>query len=249
MHMGVEIRGRALGPGRPWLCAPLVGRERAQVLQEAAALSRLPVDIGEWRYDLAAPLADGPEGLLPAILEAMGDKPLIFTYRTPAEQQGGGPAPLDYGAAILAAAQAGADLVDVEWNRGQKLAAQLGRAAREAGRRALFSCHDFLGTPSVPLMVQTLLRMEDAGGDVVKLAVTPQTPGDVLALLTATQEAGQRLSVPLITMSMGRLGMASRLCGGLFGACLTFGAAAGESAPGQPPVEDLARTLELLYGS
>lgn len=97
-------------------------------------------------------------------------------------------------------------------------------------------------------MVQTLLRMEDGGGDVVKLAVTPQTPEDVLALLTATQEAGKRLSVPLITMSMGRLGMASRLCGGLFGSCLTFGAAAGESAPGQPPVEELARTLGLLYG-
>lgn len=246
--MRIEIRGRSLGQGRPWLCAPLVGRERERILQEAAALSALPVDIGEWRYDLAAPLAGGPGGLLPALLEALGDKPLLFTYRTPAENQGDGPAPLDYAAAILAAAQAGADLVDIEWNRGQKLAAQLGHRAREAGSRAVFSCHDFLGTPSVPLMVQTLLRMEDGGGDVVKLAVTPKTPGDVLALLTATQEAGQRLSVPLITMSMGRLGMASRLCGGLFGACLTFGAAAGESAPGQPPVEELARTLGLLYG-
>ena len=246
--MGVRIRGKVLGSGRPWLCAPLVGQNREQVLKEAVALTGLPVDIGEWRYDLAAPLEGGPGSLLPSILQALGDKPLIFTYRTRAEKQGDGPAPLDYAAAILAAAQAGADLVDIEWNRGQKLAAQLGRRAREAGSRAVFSCHDFLGTPSVPLMVQTLLRMEDGGGDVVKLAVTPKTPGDVLALLTATQEAGQRLSVPLITMSMGRLGMASRLCGGLFGACLTFGAAAGESAPGQPPVEELARTLELLYG-
>lgn len=246
--MRIEIRGRSLGQGRPWLCAPLVGRERERILQEAAALSGLPVDMGEWRYDLAAPLEGGPGSLLPAILEALGDKPLIFTYRTPAEKQGGGPAPLDYAAAILAAAQAGADLVDIEWNRGQKLAAQLGRGAREAGCKTVFSCHDFLGTPSVALMVQTLLRMEDGGGDVVKLAVTPQTPEDVLALLTATQEAGQRLSVPLITMSMGRLGMASRLCGGLFGSCLTFGAAARESAPGQPPVEELARTLGLLYG-
>ena len=66
--MSVGIRGRILGQGRPWLCAPLVGQERRLILQEAATLAGLPVDIGEWRYDLAAPLAGGPGGLLPAIL-------------------------------------------------------------------------------------------------------------------------------------------------------------------------------------
>lgn len=105
--MSVGIRGRILGQGRPWLCAPLVGQERRLILQEAATLAGLPVDIGEWRYDLAAPLEGGPGSLLPAILEALGDRPLIFTYRTPAEKQGGGLAPLDYAAAVLAAAGPG----------------------------------------------------------------------------------------------------------------------------------------------
>ena len=114
--MSVGIRGRILGQGRPWLCAPLVGQERRLILQEAATLAGLPVDIGEWRYDLAAPLEGGHGSLLPAILEALGDRPLIFTYRTPAEKQGGGLAPLDYAAAILAAAQAGLGLlIDIFW--------------------------------------------------------------------------------------------------------------------------------------
>ena len=34
---------------------------------------------------------------------------------------------------------------------------------------------------------------------------------------------------------------------GLFGSALTFGAAQSQSAPGQPPLAELARILGLLY--
>ena len=241
----LALRGRILGAGRPWLCAPLMGRERADILREAQLLRESPAEAAEWRYDQAreslAP-ADIP-AFLEELREALGELPLIFTYRTPAELAGGGPLPPDYLAALEAAGE-GADLLDVEWNRGEALLPAL----RGRGKsRLLFSCHDFAGTPPAEEMEALLLRMEDGGADAVKLAVTPRCPEDVLALLTATARAHSRLRVPLITMSMGKLGMASRLCGGLFGSALTFGAAQSQSAPGQPPLAELARILGLLY--
>lgn len=38
---------------------------------------------------------------------------------------------------------------------------------------------------------------------------------------------------PVITISMGKLGVASRLCGEVFGSAMTFASAGDSSAPGQ----------------
>ncbi len=93
-------------------------------------------------------------------------------------------------------------------------------------------------------MKQMFLR----GCDIAKIAVMPKSSADVLALLGATEEMKQLFpNCPVITMSMGRLGMVSRLCGETFGSALTFGSAARASAPGQVPALELRRTLELLH--
>ena len=42
-------------------------------------------------------------------------------------------------------------------------------------------------------MVETLLRMKALGADLPKLAVMPQSPADVLALLAATYEASAQI--------------------------------------------------------
>jgi 3-dehydroquinate dehydratase-1 len=82
--------------------------------------------------------------------------------------------------------------------------------------------------------------------DVAKVAVMPQTLEDVLTLLSATLEAKSRLSIPLITMSMGKYGMVSRMIGGVFGTALTFAVGAQASAPGQVPIEELRTVLQTI---
>mgnify|MGYP002234856443 CR=1 FL=1 len=47
------------------------------------------------------------------------------------------------------------------------------------------------------------------GADLPKLAVMPQSPADVLALLAATYEASAQIG-PVITMPWGDLGKLSR---------------------------------------
>lgn len=49
--------------------------------------------------------------------------------------------------------------------------------------------------------------------------------------------------MPVISMSMGRLGVMSRIFGGVFGSALTFATSAGDSAPGQIALTDLRAIL------
>ena len=68
--------------------------------------------------------------------------------------------------------------------------------------------------------------MQMRQADICKIAVMPQDATDVLTLLSATNEMYTHYaSVPIVTMSMGQLGMISRVTGQLFGSALTFGSA------------------------
>ena len=53
-------------------------------------------------------------------------------------------------------------------------------------------------------------------------------------------------STPIITISMGKLGVASRLCGEVFGAAMTFASAGGSSAPGQISLDIVNSVLDSI---
>ena len=86
------------------------------------------------------------------------------------------------------------------------------------------------------------------GADVAKLAVMPGDAADAARLLQATaQAAARRPETPLITMAMGPAGAVTRLCGGAFGVCASFGAMGGAaSAPGQPDARDLRAAVKAM---
>ncbi|MEA5058757.1 MAG: type I 3-dehydroquinate dehydratase [Candidatus Pelethousia sp.] len=258
----LHVRNLALGMGAPKLCTPILGRTAREVISQAKALRTLPVDMAEWRFDAAKETlwrAGGPGEkpdlrrlfcLLGELRIHLRDMPLLFTYRTEAELAGREDCQEDYMPVLRAAMESGqADIIDIELGRGEETAAALAAENKAAGGRSLLSLHDYQKTPSEENMLRTLLRMEDAGADIAKLAVTPQCPADVLAIFSATETARTRLSIPVATMGMGRLGMLTRLGGGVFGSAFTFGAASQESAPGQPPAEALRAVLELLHAN
>jgi 3-dehydroquinate dehydratase-1 len=53
---------------------------------------------------------------------------------------------------------------------------------------------------------------------------------------------------PLITVSMGTLGIISRIAGGMFGSDMTFGAVEKTSAPGQIPIAELRASIKTILG-
>jgi 3-dehydroquinate dehydratase-1 len=96
-------------------------------------------------------------------------------------------------------------------------------------------------------MVTRLTAMQQAGADLPKLAVMPNSPSDVLELLAATAEmAEQHPETPVITMSMGALGAVSRLCGETFGSAMTFANPGQASAPGQVALDVVNEVLDSL---
>ncbi|MDE6851013.1 MAG: type I 3-dehydroquinate dehydratase [Lachnospiraceae bacterium] len=110
------------------------------------------------------------------------------------------------------------------------------------------SYHDFEKTPSVEEITKRLVLMRRLGADIPKMAVMPQKQEDVLALMTAGWEAKKLLDpVPVITMSMGGMGLISRVAGESFGSAVTFGCVGKPSAPGQIEAEQLQQVLKILH--
>lgn len=188
---------------------------------------------------------------LAEVRKAAPRRAILATVRTARE---GGPAdltPEDYTALLTGLceeAPGGFDLLDVEFSVGESLRDSLLGAAHQAGAAVVFSCHDFEKTPETGAMTDLLVTMADAGADVAKLAVMPRCPADAARLLEATARAAAcRPETPLITMAMGAMGAVTRLCGGAFGVCASFGAVGGAaSAPGQPDARELRAAMEAV---
>ncbi len=238
-----EAAGLRFGQGLPKICVPLTESRLPALLEEAAFVRALPADLYEWRLDCF----EGDVGFaLSALESALAPKPLLCTVRTRKE---GGKSPLEgdaYEEFLLALLERGGfGLFDIEFSSGRERAKRLLEKAAEKGIGAIVSRHDFSGTPPEGEIADALVQMGALGPCLPKYAVTPRRPEDVLVLLGATRRASLEHG-PVITMAMGPLGKISRVCGQVFGSCMTFGAGKNASAPGQMGAEDLRAVLEDL---
>ena len=136
------------------------------------------------------------------------------------------------------------DLLDVELSQGMACVQELIKHAHQKGIGVIVSQHDFKKTPEASNLITTMEQMAGYGADVCKIAVMPQSLADVAALLLATGTMKENHpETLLITMSMGRTGCVSRLCGGLFGSVMSFGSMGKASAPGQVSAKELSDVL------
>ncbi|EOB1380460.1 type I 3-dehydroquinate dehydratase, partial [Enterococcus hirae] len=140
------------------------------------------------------------------------------------------------------------DMVDLELEKIESLEKELLAEIKQRNIPMIISSHNFKETPADPVLLYQLNMMEHLGADIGKIAVMPHNERDVLRLMELTRRARAFVSMPLITMSMGQLGMISRLSGNLTGSVMTFGALTSEkaSAPGQITVKELKSIIKLL---
>lgn len=249
----VKVRNVEIGSGIPKICVPIVGITKEDIIAEAKSLDNLPVDVVEWRVDWFESVFDfgKVEDTLKELRAALGDLPLLMTFRTSKE---GGEKAIEadaYAELNIKAAETGyVDLVDVEVFTGDDIVKKIITSAHKAGVRVVASNHDFDKTPDKDDIVSRLRKMQDLDADIPKIAVMPTSKKDVLTLLAATEEMYREYADrPIITMSMAGTGVISRLCGEVFGSALTFGAAKKASAPGQMGVNDLSTVLTLLHNA
>ncbi len=250
MSSVVNIRNLIVGEGIPKICVPVMGSTQKEVLASAGTALAQEPDLIEWRVDFLADARDTDEvcRTLAGLRALLGETPLLFTFRTKRE---GGMQELeekDYANLCCRALESGyADALDVEFFLGGETVRVLIEKAHACGVKAVLSNHDFARTPSEAELTARLAGMKERGADVAKIAVTPRDPADVLTLLAVTQKCRERLQIPLVTMSMGSAGLVSRLAGEVFGSALTFGSAGAASAPGQIPVKELRRVLQIIH--
>lgn len=204
----------------------------------------LRVDWFEGLYNTEAVIS-----LLKDLREIIGDTVLLFTVRTSNE---GGEAEIsvaDYELLCGRACESGwIDLIDVEALMEEGLLERVAEVAHRNNVYVVASNHDFEKTPEEQEIVRRLRYMDEHGADMPKIAVMPQCERDVLTLLSATLQCKEQGGVkPLITMSMGKLGVISRMAGELVGSTVTFATAGQVSAPGQIRVNEMKPVLDLLH--
>ncbi|WP_057491637.1 type I 3-dehydroquinate dehydratase [Streptococcus orisasini] len=244
----VTVENVVFGEGRPKILVPLVGATETEILEAAAQAKELDCDVIEWRIDFYE-FVEEPKKVAALSLKVKeaAQKPVLVTFRTAKE---GGvheiPDALYFEIYRTVLTQGKADLIDLELFMDQAEVQKTIELAHEKGTKVIMCNHDFNATPTKAELVSRLTMMEERHADICKIAVMPQSNQDVLTLLQATAERYASAQTPLITMSMGALGMVSRVSGEVFGSSATFGAAAKASAPGQVPVSELRTILETL---
>lgn len=242
----VNVKNCTFGQGQPKICIPVMGQTLEQLEQALEKLVPGSYDVIEWRMDHLKEVQTQYRQALELVSKAIGDAPLLATFRTAKEGGEMSLSEADYLALNQAVIETGlADMVDVEAFTGDEIVNQLVSFAHEHSVVVVMSNHDFDQTPKD--IVSRLQKMNQLGADIVKIAVMPQSKEDVLDLLYATVKANEVIDRPIITMSMGALGLPSRLVGEIFGSCLTFGAAGKVSAPGQMDVLALKQVLSSIH--
>ncbi len=249
MHT-VTIKNITLGAGKPGICLPVVGKTIEEIRLQTENIIKNPVDIVEWRADWFENTADASaaDEAIRTIHSIIGNIPLLYTIRT-AKEGGELSLPFVQYAALVenAAGNPLVDAVDVEILSSSQADITALITGLKKHAAVIASSHDFEKTPDKEKIVERLQYMEFCGADICKIAVMPQNTEDVLTLLGATDRAHKILNCPVITMSMGKYGLISRLCGEVFGSALTFGCAGRASAPGQIDAAELNTVLDILH--
>ncbi|HZA00862.1 MAG TPA: type I 3-dehydroquinate dehydratase [Hyphomicrobiaceae bacterium] len=246
----VEVRGRPIGGGKlPAICVPLIGRSSEAILAELAAILGKKPDLIEWRADYFSGLADSHAviDLARRIRRSARKMPILFTLRS--FEEGGEPSQLTENDGLLlyeaVCESRCVDLVDFELSKREDHVRRVRDVSRKHDIQMIMSYHNFRETPALDNLILKFAQAQDLGADVGKVAVMPNDVEDVLTLLSATLQCSRRLSIPLISMSMGGSGLLTRMFGWMFGSAVTFAIAQGSSAPGQVPIEDLSAVLSM----
>lgn len=229
---------------------PITAKTKEQALAQAQVIANTAdADLAEFRIDLLSFASDTKQviALGHELKKILGNKPMIATIRTKNE---GGQLEIsdaEYGKTYQAYLKNPfMDWLDVEMFRDQKVVSEIVQKAHQKKVLVVMSNHDFQKTPSQDEIEKRLLKQDQMGADVLKIAVMPKSKQDVFTLMNATLKVSQQTTKPLLTMSMGQLGTISRVATANMGGSYSFGMIGEASAPGQIDVTKLKQILKTV---
>ena len=138
----IKVRDIEIGAGAPKIIVPIVGVTKKDIIEEARTFDSIPVDMVEWRVDWFEGVFDFAqvEDTLKDLREALGNTPILMTFRT--SKEGGEKAiePEAYAELNLKAAATGyIDFIDVEIFTGDDIVRKIIDGAHEVGVKVIAS--------------------------------------------------------------------------------------------------------------
>ncbi|WP_165382415.1 type I 3-dehydroquinate dehydratase [Acinetobacter halotolerans] len=248
VHSPVQLAELAKSPVKT--IVPITAKTKEQAIAQAKVIAaNQDADLAEFRIDLLDFAADTKQviALGHELKKVLGNKPVIATIRT--HNEGGQLTISDanYGKTYQAyLKQPFMDMLDVEMFRDQQIVKNTVQLAHDKKVLIVMSNHDFKKTPSEDEIIKRLLKQDELGADILKIAVMPQNKQDVFTLMNATLKVSQLSNKPLLTMSMGKLGTISRIATANMGGSFSFGMIGEASAPGQIDVTQLKQLLKTV---
>ena len=169
----IKVRDIEIGAGAPKIIVPIVGVTKSDIIEEAKTFDSIPVDVVEWRVDWFENVFefDKVEEVLKELRDALGNIPILMTFRT--SKEGGEKAiePEAYAELNIKAAQTGyVDFVDVEIFTGDEIVKKIIDGVHAEGVKVVASNHDFFKTPAKSDIIYRLRKMQDMGADIPKIA-------------------------------------------------------------------------------
>lgn len=226
------------------VAVPVMGATSDLVHKEWERAVALGADLVEWRLDYFDDRLDSRAvASLGRELRDTYGIPVLATVRTSAE---GGLFPSeqteDYSRIVESAAE-WADAVDVEIAV-PGASALLSSLAPHTVTVASF--HSFDARPSKERLQAIMQEMAACGASVTKVAWMVETPEELAVIREVQQWAAENLSIPAVVIAMGEVGRASRLGEAALLSAFTFARGVAASAPGQPTVEEIRASVEML---
>ena len=251
MAKTIKVRNLEIGRGRPKICAIVLGETEGEILQLAERANTENCDMIEFRADHYAKILDidAAKTILGKIRKIC-KKPIIFTFRRK-EEGGKTQTSLEYYKKLLLVVAQNwyADIVDVEASALSGDGSFVDKL-KDFGVFIIISKHDFEKTPTQEEIIENFFMMQDLGADIVKAAYMPNTKKDVLNLITAAENVTSTyLSCPVVAISMGHLGMITRILGEFIESAITFAAITKSSAPGQIGIDKMETVLDVIHNN
>lgn len=251
MKNELRVKNKIIGNGKTIICVSVMDAEKDDIINEIQRLIAQGTQMIEWRVDAFREVRslNAVRDVLQQVAPMIKDTIFVFTFRS---KEQGGECALGkeevYDLHMVAAESKVVDFIDLEYFYTDDADVEI-YELQKMGTKVITSHHDFYETPSSNVLFVLLEQMKHSNADIVKMALMPNSSEDVLRLLEETNHFHKKYpDQPLITMSMGKLGMISRISGEIFGSCVTFGAGKNASAPGQIQMQKLEEILDVLNG-
>lgn len=242
----MKIKNLNLNGKEVHICVPITSINKENIIEDVKSAVQSKAEVIEWRVDCFEGAKDIEQviDILKEIQINLGDKVLLFTYRTSNEGGNGNLETSEYMLLLKTAILSKlVDIVDIELLLGDTIINSIVNHAHMCNVKILISNHDMDSTPRYDVIENRINLMYEKGADIAKVSYMPKNEEDVKVLYQVAKDLNK--DRPYLLISMGELGKVTRLEAKKLGSCFTFASLNGKvSAPGQISVEEICKTLK-----